>query len=408
MRRIAIVMIFAASLAAFGINVQFGVSGRSEEIAYWIPRYDRTDPSNDWFGITRPICATDRYVKVYGDYTGNVVVPQVELFARLRGYYLDDGQWVEDYQPYGEVIRWRNPNNPYEVTLGHNASAGGFYDAVVTINGEAMPFGSTVSSYNHAGVDHGVLTVRGDPTSLVINDTSVSRTINGVVIPSGEGKRLPFPFYLKTTEIPNVSFWDAWDNTPITQGRAYSNGSYLLGYTGDIRIKDGSSPTNTPLERLVYSSQTDTLGKLLYANNGDLIYSEYKILSTNLTFNTWWDFDVNDWGGSPKAMINGEVVCSSHSTGHLIGYYVSMEDMRISLNRYARGSFTMTQIPTEGYTGGACVYKCWDGSMPNTQQGYADTPAGHKAEYSGGTVGARFEVVLDLLNRTWTVTAHPL
>lgn len=253
-----------------------------------------------------------------------------------------------------------------------------------------------------------VCTMRGDPYSSISNFTGEDLNINGVLIKAGTSERLPFPHTLAMDEVPDVHFYDPYTGAAILPetdwaDRSYWDGAYHLSWAGDFCITNGTSMTNreVSVERLVYSD-VDT-NKLLYAQNNAPIYQGVIILSTNVSLMTWWDFNQNEWG-DPQAKINGEVVCPSHDTSHLISYHVNVGDVRVSeMSGVGSFTFTMSQTPQSGHSGGYCIMKVWDAQYGNNKEAYAATPQNHKAEISAGTGVATFRVTLDILTRDWKV-----
>ena len=250
-----------------------------------------------------------------------------------------------------------------------------------------------------------VCTVRGNPYSLVANRTGQDRYVNGLLIKSGESGNLPFPHTLTMDEVPGIRFFDIYSEDELFPadngyGQTYWKGAYHLAWSGDFFFTDDTSLTNraASAERLVYSD-ADT-NKLLYAQNDKPIYQGTVSISTNVSLMTWWDFNQNEWG-DPQAKINGEVVCPSHDTSHLISYRVNVGDVRVSdMSGVGSFTFTMSQTPQSGHSGGSCTFKCWDAQV----SAYADAPAEHRAEISGSTsTVAKFRVNINIMTGVWKV-----
>ena len=279
-------------------------------------------------------------------------------------------------------------------------------------------FGYTSQYHNYAW-DNAVVTIRGDPYSTIVNDTGTDRTVNGVTIPAGEGRALPFPIYLVMEEIEGVKFYDLESGNEITchdyasygKSGVYYNwhgGYYCPSWTGNIRICDGTTaPTNQPpAEPLVFGDmKTANEYKLLFAENDAPIYADGKVVSTNIQLQTWWDFTQSEWGGSPKAYINATCVCNGHSTSHIIAYTVSTAGMKV-YDGIGYVDFTMSQTPQSGYSGGGCTMKCWDASLGGSTSAYENAPAEHKAAVSAGLGVARFRLKVNVRTGTWMV--YPL
>ncbi len=295
------------------------------------------------------------------------------------------------------------------------------YGAKRFVAAEAVSLGTFgyTSQYHNYAWDNAVITIKGDPYSTVLNDTDTDRTVNGVRIPAGEARALPFPIYLVMDEIENVKFYDLESGVEITprdfagygeSGVYYSlrGGYYCPSWTGNIRFSDGTSKADRtpPAEPLLFGDMaTANADRILYARNDMPIYADGKVVSTNIQLQTWWDFDQNAWGGSPLAYINDTCVCSGHSTSHIIAYTVSTAGMKVYAGT-GYVDFTMWQTPQSGYSGGSCTMRCWDAAMGSSTSAYADTPAGHKAEVSAGLGTARFRLKVNVKTGTWSV--YPL
>ena len=263
---------------------------------------------------------------------------------------------------------------------------------------------SAVVTLGRLGANRGnvVFTMRGDPYSLVVNDTDADRMVNGVTIERGAGRRLPFPVALAMDAVEGARFWDLASGAEIPAFR--NQGAYVLSYTGDIRIT-GGRPPGVPIEPLVYGDMVGANSdRLLYAMSEVPVYANGVTVTTNISLNTWWDFDQESWDGEtgPTAMINGEPVCVGHSTGHIIDYVVSTDGMKV-YGGVGYVDFTMSQIPGDGSSGGSCAMRCWDASVPD----YNDASDTHKAESTAGvSAAARFRLSVNIRTGTWSV--HPL
>ena len=379
MKRAVAITALVASLAACALHVQVGVSMRSKKTGEWL------DDTAE-FGGSRLINSN----AVTGVTAITVPVGTAELYFSRR----TDG-----------LVGVRAQDS-FSIRLQHFAPA----EAVV-IDGE-LGYDNVYQSYGNALYDHVVVTMRGDPYSIILNDTGTEQTINDVLIPNGESARLLFPVYLVMPELQNAKFYDLTTGeeiTPFNTGNigepaSYANGAYCMNWGGDIRIscdRQPSTPTNT--ENIIYGDMLDeNMGEILHGKDGSPIYGPAYIFS----FMTWWDFNQQEWGNGPSAKINDEVVCSSHSTLHIIDYVVNSKDM-LTYDRKADKAtftFTMSQTPESGKSGGGCTFKCWDSAEGNTQADYENCPAAHKASVYGypGTV-ATFKVTVTLSTGEWKV-----
>lgn len=403
MKRLAISTLCAlTALAVFAFHVQMGFSGYSHEIANDIKNGRTPATVSPWIGATADVGATAGYINI--DH-GNRV--------RVATQYERSGTMAT----VGPYVAWSTPGSPDRLELSNQGTS--VYSAFVTA-GEtvAVPtFGYAYLPYQDYRFSHGLLTIRGNPYSTVWNDTAAARTINGVQFAAGDGKPLMFPLDLVTAEIPNVKFYDMdsgdeitpHDYAPYGQSAQYYDteyGRYSLGWSGNIRISDGTTaPTNAPDEKLVFGDMVSAnANKVLYAANDMPLYTAMVNIATNIQMMTWWDFSHSSWGNSPDAMINGEVVCDSHSTGHIIAYSVNATDLKVSeITGKGCVYFTMSLAPQNGYSGGDCVMRCWDAARGDSQSAYASTPADHKAEISAGTGVARFKVTINIFTGEWKV-----
>lgn len=406
MKRAVLAFVLAvAAQVAFPFHVQMGFSGYSHALALQLSNDNLRSPSSPWFSVSVEIGATpERVGKSYnfenGRFGENFVVPyETKSDSQLST---------------GASFLWDDPGSPLLLTYFR-----GSYSQVMRATiaeAVAIPtFGTSYLPYSDSRVSHGMLTVKGDPYSVVWNDTDSARTINGEQFASREAKALMFPIHLVTAEIPNVKFYDMDSGAEITpydyapygeSGKYYYNGYYTLSWSGNIRISDGTAAsTNAPLETLVYGDYVSANeDKVLYAASGKPIRSAIVNVTTNFQLQTWWDFTQSEWGSAPKAMINGEVVCDSHSTGHIIAYTVNANNLKVNeFTGVGHAYFTMSQTPASGKSGGNCTMRCWDSKMGGSAEAYANTPAEHKAEVSAGLGVARFKLTINIYAGTWKV-----
>lgn len=371
MKRAIATLLSAAAISASAYNVQIGVTG--------LYTADRVY-TNNAFVFT--IVPTNTHF-AFGNVGG------VEIAERTGSDYTFAS-------PDGNTIK-----------LG---TRGGYYGSVTIPLAETTYIGTFGYYYSAIpGQDwrwyNAICTMRGNPYSLVANKTGQDRYINGLLIKSGESGRLPFPHTLTMDEVPGIRFFDIYSENELFPeddgyGQTYFDGAYHLGWMGDFFFTDDTTLTNRAMsaERLLYSD-TDT-NKLLYAQNNKPIYQGTVSISTNVSLMTWWDFTQSEWG-DPQAKINGEVVCGSHATSHIISYVVNSGNISASeMSGEAVFMFTMSQTPESGKSGGACVFKCWDAHVA----GYDDAPAAHRASISGGaSTVARFRVTLNVMTGVWKV-----
>jgi len=397
MKRIALSMLcIIAALAASAFHVQMGFSGKSNLLEQLIKNSQINSPriQSPFWGWTAEVGKTPEYLRD----------PQIDILGRI--YITQAGETFPLFD--GVSVSWNNPDRPEMVTLSvYGGISGVTADITIaeTVNVGMLGYSGDTS----IRMEYGVFTCRGNPYSVVMNDTSTNRTINGVEIPAGDSALLLFPLYLKTAEIPNVKFYDLDSGVKLLSGTYYHNGCYTLRYTGNIRIRDNTStstftPPNAPDETLVFGDmKTANEDKVLYAENDMPIRSAIVNMTTNIQLMTWWDFDHGAWG-SPKAMINGEVVCDGHSTDHIIAYTVNANSLKVNgISGKGYVYFTMSQTPGSGYSGGSCTMRCWDASLGSSTSAYANAPADHKAEVSAGTGEARFKMTINFYTGTWKV-----
>lgn len=395
----------AASAGAF--HVQIGFSGKSAIYEKAINNGSLISPSTNspFRGWTNEVGQTASYLASYPTCGYNSI-------GCVEGFETESASG-----PEGVHVIWNNPDRPDRVTLSEAWATSGQTTITIGETVSVPAFGYVYEPYVDYRLFNGVFTCRGDPYSVVMNDTSVARTVNGVEIPAGDSAALLFPIHLKTAEIPNVKFYDLESGAELTPhdyasygqgGKYYNNGYYTLGYTGNIRISDGTSaPTNAPFETLVFGDMVPANeDKVLYAENEMPLWSAIVNVTTNFQLMTWWDFSHSDWGSSPKAKINDEVVCDGHSTSHIISYTVNGNNIKVNeLTGKGYIYFTMSQEPQSGYSGGSCTMRCWDASAGSGTAGYSAATADHKAESSAGTGVARFRVTVNIYAGTWKVEA---
>lgn len=401
MKRLAISTLCAlAALAASALHVQIGFSGKSALYERAINSGTLISPrtSTPFRGWTNEVGKVAEYLD------------SVDTISCVEGFETESSSG-----PEGVYVIWDNPDRPDQVTLAEAWATSGQTKITIGETVNVPTFGYSYPPYVDYRLFNGVFTCRGDPYSVVMNDTSEDRTVNGVEISAGGSAALLFPFHLKTAEIPNVKFYDLDSGAELTpydyasygqSGKYYNNGYYTLRYTGNIRINDGTTaPTNAPDENLVFGDMVSAnADKVLHASNGMPMRSAVFNVTTNIQLMTWWDFDQSAWGSGPKAMINGEVVCGGHSTGHIIAYTVNANNLKVNgLTGIGHVYFTMSQTPESGKTGGSCTMRCWDYRMGDTTAAYANTPAEHKAEVSAGLDVARFKITVNIYAGTWKV-----
>lgn len=405
MRKVILLCCMFYCAALMAVNVQVGFSCYNHLIKSFLDDGDCTTHTHPWQSLTNTICGIgggshfNEWNSSYG----------VGLYDRVE----DSGGTSLSC---GVIVCWEDPNNSMNVRI-YSGSENTSYNTTFIIDDvvHVPTFGWVYAPYIDRRHEFGVFTIRGDPTSLVVNDTGKDRVVNGVTIKAGQGARLPFPFWLKMEKIENIKFYDLSTGEEFTgkdfggyfeTGVYYKNGAYAPMWTGDFRFTDGTTEEKrAPIEPLVFGDmKSSNADKLLYANNNALIYADGKLLATNINLVTWWDFNHDLWGGSPVAMINGNVVCSGHSTTHIIGYSVSTEGMKVYGGK-GYVDFTMTQTPQSGYSGGACTMRCWGTDYGSSTSGYSNAPDKHRAEVSAGLGVAKFRLTIDVLTGEWDVRA---
>lgn len=409
------VMAFAAfaALQSAAFHVQIGCSYRSNFVAELLRNTNNVVVDHDFKTVRHPYfsentefgATTEKYLSRTEGSSGPRA--RVSFGDSVRVKHKGEKGWTQYF--FGPEMYWRDTDDTmnalleaYAINNGEFTEEQGFYKVRLAETVKVGDVPSYTGASNLTGV---VVTMRGDPYSLVMNDTAEDRTVNGVLIPAGRTASLKFPIYLKTPEIDGVKFYDL-DSGAELETPDYWKGAYGLGYAGNIRMSTATlTPTNAPDEKLVYGDMAaENADRLLYATNDAPIYQSFVNISTNIMVNTWWDFAKTDWGGNPVAKINGSGVCNVHDTTHIIPYTVNADNLRVhGTLGYGVVYFTMSMTPSAGTSGGACVMRCWDASMPNTADGYADTPADHKAEVSAGTGVAKFKMTIWPATGKWIV-----
>lgn len=389
----------AAILAASGyaVNVQIGFSSYNHELAMMISRGTCASHSSPWQSVT---------VTISGVGGGS----HFDEYNSSRGVFLAERYEMSNggSGPTGVAAHWEDPNNPMRIRLTQGGIESGAYYTDITIaeTVKCPTFGWVYAPYIDYRLEYGVFTMRGNPFSIVMNDTSEDRVVNGVEIKAGESARLPFPFWLKMGEVENIRFFDLTTGEEFF-GQSFPNMGYYNGsayapmWTGDFRFTDGTTKEkDVPIEPLVFGDMsTGAENKLLYADNGFPIYANGKVVATNIYLMTEWEFDHGVWGSVPMAYINDTCVCSGHSTTHIIDYTVSTDGVVFYGNGKGYVDFTMWQTPQSDYSGGSCVMRCWDKNYSS----YANAPAEHRAEISAGLGVARFRVTINVNTGEWKV-----
>ena len=255
-----------------------------------------------------------------------------------------------------------------------------------------------------------VVTACGDPWARVTNDCGKRITANGVQLENGESRMMVMPFQFTMGDDDEYVFYD--DDSGESLADLYEtyydrSGENVILHNGNVRICLKSQPVATnALDALIYADLKggSTTNKMLFGESGAPVYAHYVSMTTNIQLNTWWDFSSTDWGSSPKAKINDEVVCSGHSTTHIIAYTVNANNLLVNdVSGVGFVYFTMSQEPDSGKSGGNCVMRCWDSKLGSNTSGYANAPADHKAEVSAGTGVATFKLTINIYTGEWKV-----
>ena len=403
MRKFLFLGLMCCAVAAHAVNVQIGFSSYNHKLAKMIENGGCYTHSTPWQCVTTNIC---------GIGGGS----HFDEWNSRRGANLCEGyESSGSAGPAGVTAEWEDKNNPMRIKISQDGNQGFSVDIDIAEVVKCPTFGWTYLPYIDHRLEHGVFTMRGDPYSVVVNDTSQDRIVNGVMIKAGEGAKLPFPFWLKMDKVDNIRFFDLTTGEEFfgqdfagydESGVYYKDGAYAPMWTGDFRFTDGTKKENvlTNLNQIVFADLKTSSGNVLYATNNMPVYAGSVNITTNIQLNTWWEFDQDSWGGSPQAMINGEVVCNGHSTSHIIPYTVNANNLKVSeMSGIGYCYFTMSQTPQSGKSGGSCVMRCWDAKMGSSTSGYSNTPAQHKAEVSAGMGVARFKLTVNVYTGEWKV-----
>ncbi len=404
----AIVIVAAAALASHAVDVDVSFTAYDHGVEYYVAKGQSA--ASPWISATNSIrgAGGGAHLDAANAYMG---VPLSAAFAA-------DGQ----ARSTGAFISWQNRDDPLSARLTQGLVQEGAYHADVTLSDvvKCPAFGWVQAPYVDQRLEHGVLTMRGDPCSTVVNGTSRDLVVNGVELRAGRGAKLPFPFHLKMEEVEGIRFYDLatgaeftpHDYKPTYSGETtyYYEGAYSPMWTGDFVFTDAAaSPEDVASSNLLlYADMADggAAGLPLHGTNGAPVYSGSVRVATNVSLSTWWEFDHGQWGASPKAAINGEVVCSGHSTSHIIAHKVNEEDLLVSdMSGVGVVYFTMSLAPDSGHSGGRCVMRAWDESAGSSADGYAAAAEDRRAEVSAGTGTARFKVTIDFYGGDWKVEA---
>ncbi len=367
------------ALPAFSFHVQFGASGKPQ--------------SFERLGLSKYYADT---IEIGAE--AETVEPEQTII--LRSY--DNGSTKQSFlinvkfnatNPSSLMFYDETGDNPFETTF---------------VNGAALytPAIGYVDSYRDNRIIDCVFTMRGNPYSLILNDTADSLTINNTTIPARSSKLLIFPLFLKMEKVEGIAFYDLDSGTPIgsTVYNARNNRlGYDINWSGNIRIaKDnGTSATNlVSSENLVYGDlKSENQNQILYAKNGEPIRSFYQNIVTNIAsiyvLKTAFVYsDESDSSICPKAYINNVCVCNAHSSTHIIGYEINNGSILLDtrLNRYSF-IFTMSLMGSSG----TVTLSCWDSAFSD----YNSAPANHKASVSASS--ATFKITIHALTGEWKV-----
>lgn len=404
MRTSLIVALLCWASVMPAVNVQVGFSSYNHQLAGLIAANDCRSHSSPWQGMTTRIggLGGGSHLEVYTSQHGVWLREKYKTLAGISG-------------ETGVLAAWEDRDNPLRITL----LPSGLYSNPAKIDVAEVvrcpTFGQATSASDDHRFEHGVLTMRGDPCSIVMNDTGEDRLVNGVLIRAGEAARLPFPFWLRMDKVDGIRFFDLTTGEEFSPqdfsgnehlGLDYINGAYAPMWTGDFRFTDGTKRqvATSGTNQLLFADIATSSGNLAYSTNGMPLYASSVRIATNIQLNTWWEFSTADWGNSPNALLNDSVVCKGHSSSHIIPYSVNADGIRASGSTgIAHVYFTMSQTPQENYPGGSCVMRCWDAAGGADASGYANTLAGHKAEVSAGSGVARFRLSINTLTGEWKV-----
>lgn len=265
---------------------------------------------------------------------------------------------------------------------------------------EATTFKGTLSD--------GVITFRGETFSRFYNLTGQALTINKTSVAANTSATIDCPWSVTfsgagTNNYALVSAKTGEQVLTVTD----NNKKSFLPSADDIVIYK-LQPTATPRpdmsiikgDILYGDIKSENQDKILYAQNGSPLYGKYYYMATNITLETEWAFSSSNWGAAPKAYLNGECVCSNHSTTHIIAYTINTEGLKAnSESGIVTFTFTMSLTPEDGYSGGDCIMRCWD----STISAYNSAPAAHRASISAGTSVATFKFTFNVFSGEWKV-----
>ena len=139
-------------------------------------------------------------------------------------------------------------------------------------------------------------------------------------------------------------------------------------------------------------------GQILYGSRSWPLYASVPIVK--LTVMTEWVFNQDSYG-SPAVYINGEVVCPSHSTTHIIDYLVTPDDPEKHWDEPTKSyifDFSMGITPSAGNAGGPCDFRCWD----NRYGSYSSAPENARASsFSSAPATKFFRAQFFIESREW-------
>lgn len=227
-------------------------------------------------------------------------------------------------------------------------------------------------------------------------------------IPCGAGKNLLFrgcvisvnsdvptgsQLYLRHTETGRVYTGTEWHLGSLTISNPPLFGRFTVHETAPGASED------TPL----YGNlQTDNR-LILHGADGSVLYGDIaKWFATN--FNVWTEWVFNeDYNGYLQAYINGENVCPTHTTGHIIENDVKIGSADFVVqNGLIECYFTMSLKISEGApctSTDSCTYRVWLNA-----ETYDLALVGEKAAYSGNMASVvKFKLTYNGWNKTWTL-----
>lgn len=389
------------SQCAFAFDISFGISGYDSALQQTL------GAASPWFDIVGT-CAKDQGIGTGTTFgVPSLVAHGAGDWADMALVFFPQMNGV-DYQIYVGTYR-ASAWNDIDTTSGE-------WELAVASSSSAPPDCYYLGTSGQSGA-HMVFTISGDPYSEVWNLTSSAQTMNGVTIPAGEARNLYLPmllvdwpaegeekkYYLTDVEGNAISH-DIRKFVSVVQGCS-------VRWSGDFVIRERGYPddanTNTAevVEHLLHADiKGENEYKIMYGEEGGLVRESLQRVSTNISLMTWWDFTQNEWGFSPQAKINGEVVCASHDTSHIISYVLNSNLLVINeMTGKGHFEFEMSLTPEAGDPGGACTMRCWDASYGSSTSAYTRTPEGHKAAISAGLGIARFKVTVNIYKGTWKV-----